>query len=182
MKPRLSRIRRSAIFLALALLLALPATPASARDSATPAHSPVAAGQPQSPERMTFKIGLSPGEVPGGGDAEASGRAWMILLPEAESVCYLIKWKQLEGVVTAAHIHAAAKGLTGPHHIDLFNDLSLSDTKDRTSSCVKVQHGGHGGHLSAQDKIWAVIAAPENYYLNVHSSAFPAGAIRGQLG
>lgn len=80
----------------------------------------------------------------------------MILLPEAESVCYLIKWKQLEGVVTAAHIHAAAKGLTGPHHIDLFNDLSLSDAKDRTSSCVKVQHGGHGGHVSAQDKICSI--------------------------
>jgi hypothetical protein len=36
--------------------------------------------------------------------------------------------------------------------------------------------------MSPQDKIQTVIHDPSGFYLNMHSTEFPKGAIRGQLG
>jgi hypothetical protein len=42
---------------------------------------------------------------------------------------------------------------------------------------VDASHG-----MSPRDKIQAVIHDPANFSVNVHSTEFPNGAIRGQLG
>ena len=125
---------------------------------------------------------LTGAEVPGGGDADGRGRAHLELRPEQGSVCFAIRWEGVDGVVTAAHIHKGARGAVGPHHIDLFNDESFVGRRNTVAACVQVEDGVHGSTASAEEKLRAVIENPGDYYLNVHSSAFPDGAIRGQLG
>jgi hypothetical protein len=122
-------------------------------------------------------------KIPGGaGDLGARGSARFTLSPDEESVCFEITWRGLDGVVTAAHIHRAPRGQTGPHHIDLFDDEHLVGRRNQVAACVQVEGGhGHGGGGMPAQMIQEVIQTPGDFYLNVHTTAFPAGAIRGQL-
>jgi CHRD domain len=73
--------------------------------------------------------------------------------------------------VTAFHLHAAGAGGEGPHCIDFFNDRHFSRVEGKSSGCIP----------ATADKVRAVIGNPAAYYLNVHSTAFPKGALCGQL-
>lgn len=110
--------------------------------------------------------------------------------PERELVCLQSTWGGLTGDVTALHIHHAPEGQTGPHHIELLNDEDLNGEWNRLEFCVHVasaqhpQHEGHDGAAgggAAADVIQEVVDNPGDFYLNIHTTAFPKGAIRGQL-
>jgi hypothetical protein len=128
-----------------------------------------------------FWLKLTGAEIPApGGDPDGKGAARFVLLPERQIVCVKIRWVGLDEV-TAAHIHKAPRGAVGPHHIDLFNDEHFAGAWNRFSACVHVEDGGHGSTQTATEKIRAVIQNPEDYYLNVHTTGYPHGAIRGQF-
>jgi hypothetical protein len=118
-----------------------------------------------------FTIQLSGGEVPGGGDPDGQGSGRLDLNMQQQTACFAIDWKKLKGEVTALHLHVAARGDEGPHWIDFFNNQNFPGEDGKSSGCVS----------ATQDKIRAVIDNPAGYYLNVHSTAFTKGAIRGQL-
>lgn len=153
--------RLGACLVSVALVLA-PAGPASA------AHETSTAYQPGS---SRFSIQLSGGDVPEGGDPDGQGSATLDLNPQEETACFTITWNRLDGEVTALHLHVAARGSEGPHWIDFFNDQRFPGAQDNRSGCVP----------TPRDKVDAVISRPADYYLNVHSTAFKKGAIRGQL-
>jgi hypothetical protein len=108
-------------------------------------------------------------EVPGPGDPDASGTASLALNPGQGEVCFDLAWTGIDGTVTAAHIHAAPAGVAGPVVVPLFSG-SFSGT-DSASACVSAD----------RDLLLAIIQDPESYYVNIHSTVFPAGAVRGQL-
>jgi hypothetical protein len=146
--------------LALALSLfaaALPST-ASAHDN------------PPGPGHFTIK--LTPEEEPSGGDRDGSGDARLDLDEAGQTACYSLSWKGLSGFVTAAHLHTGPRGQDGGHAIDFFNDQHFPGEQSTASGCVP----------TTPDMIKAIIAKPSGYYVNVHSTEFKAGAIRGQLG
>jgi hypothetical protein len=108
-------------------------------------------------------------EVPGPGDPDASGTASLTLNPGQGTVCFDLTWAGIDGTVVAAHIHAAPAGVAGPVVVPLFAG-AFSGT-DSASACVSAD----------RDLVLAIIQSPENYYVNIHSTVFPAGAVRGQL-
>jgi hypothetical protein len=99
------------------------------------------------------------------GDLDGTGFATVAAIPELGLVCYQIV---VFGIApaTAAHIHEAPEGKPGPVVVGL-----RAPTGGTSSGCVANQ-------AEAED----IAENPENYYVNVHNSEFPGGALRGQLG
>jgi hypothetical protein len=87
-----------------------------------------------------------------------------------ENVCWDLSYGNLTGIPAAGHIHGpAGPGVNAPVVIGFsgFGPNSASDCRDLTAPEI----------LVATD----IVANPANYYVNLHTSDFPGGAIRGQL-
>ena len=69
--------------------------------------------------------------------------------------------------LTGAHIHAAPVGVAGP----IVVPLTPPNASGVSSGCVNAD----------KELVKAIRQHSENYYVNVHTSDFPAGAVRGQL-
>lgn len=154
MRRRTSFIARS-IGAVLALTLLIPATPASAKSTVLQATL----------------TGLA--EVPGPGDADATGIAKVRINVKKQSVCFLIVVKDVALPATAAHIHAGAAGVAGDVVVTL-------------GAPTEVGTSGFGlvtGCARDQDRalLKAIRNSPGDYYVNVHNADFPGGALRGQL-
>ena len=97
---------------------------------------------------------------------EGGGYATVVVDPPKGSACYILNVYGLDNV-TAAHIHKGGPGETGAPVVPL-----EAPTDGSSGGCAPVT-----AEVSA-----ALIANPGGYYVNVHTQAFPSGAIRGQLG
>lgn len=116
---------------------------------------------------LTFHAALSGTQETKGGDAAGSAVAEVTVSADRSQLCYDVHdIKGLEDVM-AAHIHHGAAGTDGPPVVML----------------DKQPDGTFRGCVAAP--AWLSEAISDNfagYYINVHTKAFPAGAIRGQLG
>jgi hypothetical protein len=114
----------------------------------------------------TILIGAE--EVPGPGDPDGIGTAHLTLNPGQDEVCWDINVSNITLPATAAHIHIAPRGVAGPVVVP----LSAPGADGRSTGCTS----------ASRDLILDIIRNPENYYVNVHTRDYPAGAVRGQLG
>jgi hypothetical protein len=103
------------------------------------------------------------------GDPDAVAPMILIVNPNRDTVCFLTKWANIDGTVVAAHIHLAPTGVPGPVVVPLFSGTFAST--DMTRGCVPANG-------LADD----ILANPSAYYVNIHSTVYPAGAVRTQLG
>lgn len=104
-------------------------------------------------------------EVPGPGDPDGSGTATVSVNPGQKRICYKLSVSNI-APATAAHIHEAPAGVAGPVIITL-----SAPTGGSSSGCVTV----------TRDLALEILKDPADYYVNVHNTAFPRGAVRGQL-
>ena len=104
-------------------------------------------------------------EVPGPGKADARGMATVRVNPGLNRICYTVDSQNIPRA-TMAHIHAGRAGVAGPPVVT----LNVSRRGDG-NGCVRVSR------RLARD----IAERPRAFYVNVHSQAFPDGAIRGQL-
>ena len=107
-------------------------------------------------------------EVPGPGDPDGRGEAEIIVNPGKSQICWVINVRDIEPA-SAAHIHLGAAGSAPPNNVV----LGLSAPTDGDSE---------GCETVTRALADAIRKSPGNYYVNVHNAAYPAGALRGQLG
>ncbi|MGH9275716.1 MAG: CHRD domain-containing protein [Acidimicrobiales bacterium] len=112
-------------------------------------------------------------EVPGPGDPTAGGTVELVRTGVDGLLCFT--WDidaGLSSAPMAAHVHKAAAGAAGPILITL-----------PTPTVAAGQRGLEFGCAPDLDQalIDEVFANPAGYYVNVHTGAFPDGAVRGQL-
>ena len=106
-------------------------------------------------------------EVPGPGDADGAGTVEITLDDDSNEVCWDIDVTNLTLPAVAAHIHTGATGVSG----DPVVTLTPPDATGGVTGCVD----------ASDDVVDDIIANPSGFYVNVHTSDFTDGAIRGQL-
>ena len=131
----------------------------------------------------TFATGLTGAqELPGPGDPDGSGSASITIDPVLASgsqLCYNLMVANITLPAAAAHIHEEMPGAAGPVVVTL-------GTPDGTGGAAGCAADGDFNLANSGDPDIAtlladIVANPGDYYVNVHTSDFPAGAVRGQL-
>jgi len=107
-------------------------------------------------------------EVPGPGDPDAAGTAVITLNDDTNEVCWQISVTNITLPAIAAHIHPGATGVAGNPLVS----LSAPDASGAASGCVEAE----------DSDVNDIIANPGQFYVNVHTTDFTGGAMRGQLG
>ena len=111
-------------------------------------------------------------EVPGPGSAKGKGEIHVSVKPTKHKLCFNFDVSKLDPLIEG-HIHKGADGVAGPVKVPLFQDPQGLDGTGSYEGCVK----------QIKKKLLKKIAKhPEKYYANIHTTAYPDGAIRGQLG
>lgn len=106
-------------------------------------------------------------DVPEGAgvDSDASGDFMGELRIAQGEICYYFEILGLDDV-TAAHIHEGKAGKNGPPVVTL-----ITEGADEDEVCVEAD----AALLRRIDR------KPEDFYINVHTTSHPGGAIRGQM-
>jgi hypothetical protein len=136
----------------LFLLLAIPASMAFTSQNAADG-------------RMLRAMLTGSQEVPNPGDPDGSGYVTLELNQGQGTISYELFVENI-APASAAHIHIAPIGQAGKIvlHLEAPTDGSSSGVLEVDPELIK-----------------AIRKNPGAYYVNVHNSAFPTGAVRGQL-
>lgn len=108
-------------------------------------------------------------ETPTPGPPGGSG-SFTVSLNEARTQ---VNWAiAVEGIgpdasITLSHIHRGAEGVAGPFVVD----FTPTYVNGKASGTVPIDAG----------LVSEILSNPAGFYVNVHTSAFPGGAVRGQL-
>jgi hypothetical protein len=105
-------------------------------------------------------------EVPGPGDPDGTGTAIVRANPAEGQVCWNLSVRDIDSA-TAAHIHRGSAGTSGPPVVP----LATPGADGRSEGCAAAERA----------LVHEIANRPFEFYVNVHSAAFPAGAVRGQL-
>jgi hypothetical protein len=112
----------------------------------------------------TFTVSMTGKAETPKGDPDGKGTAKVTLNTSTGRVCFKLTWSGI-GNPVAAHIHKGKKGVAGPVVISFFGGAA------KHSGCVK----------ASKSLVSKIVKSPASYYVNVHTQAFPAGAVRAQL-
>jgi hypothetical protein len=136
--------------------------------SLLPFAAPAAAQEGAAAPPLLVALLTGAAEVPGPGDPDGVGVAGILGFPRIGAICFRILVRNITLPATGAHIHSGAAGVAGP----IVVSLTAPDASGTSAGCVT----GVDPALVSQ-----ILMHPDQYYVNVHTSDFPAGAIRGQL-
>jgi hypothetical protein len=129
------------------------------------------AGQRSNANKVLFGVLTGAKEVDQQGDrgvGDRNGRGTFTALIDGGRLCFGITVRNVDEPL-AAHIHRGGKNVAG----DIVIPLTQPDAGDpgTSSGCVPV----------TGDQAADLLEKPRRFYTNVHTRAFPGGAVRGQL-
>jgi len=104
-------------------------------------------------------------EVPSAAGSDLTGTAKVTINLGQHELCWDLDYTTTQ-VVTAAHIHKGVAGVANQPLVPFFNNKQVAN-----SGCREVD----------QAVLEDIAENPTSYYVNVHTTAHPAGAGRGQL-
>ncbi|MEU7907430.1 CHRD domain-containing protein [Actinoplanes sp. NPDC049118] len=183
----------STAFLATTGLVAALGSPASAHDGHSAVHgmnhgTPTGAGHAatirepglsegvkRSRQRVRYFAATMTGdqEVPtAGGPAvgDKDGRALGLVRIQGSRVTFFASWKNQQAA-SLFHIHEGRRGQNGAVKVTLLAG-ALPETVTSVAGVAAIEDA------KVAD---AIVARPNNFYLNLHTPEFPGGATRGQL-
>jgi hypothetical protein len=134
----------------------------------TTASTTTTSGTGSTTSNMNFSTALSgANEVPPA-DPDGSGTAAVTVDMANTQICYTISVQNVALPATMAHIHRGAVGVKG----DVVVPFSVvPDATGKATGCVKVDPA----------LLQEIASNPSGFYVNVHTSEFPDGAVRGQV-
>ena len=109
---------------------------------------------------------LGTNEVPPA-DLDGTGTADLRLQAGEARLCFQLAVANILLPATGAHVHIGAAGVNGP----IVVALTPPGAAGTSQGCVN----------TSRVLVGQILANPAGYYVNVHTTDFPAGAIRGQL-
>jgi hypothetical protein len=106
-------------------------------------------------------------EVPGPGDPDGVGRALLGLNVRLAKICYELTARKILLPATGAHIHVGTSSQSG----DIVVSLNPPNANGVSRGCVN----------APRSLIRMIRNNPSKYYVNIHTTDFMGGAIRGQI-
>lgn len=106
-----------------------------------------------------------PKEVPGPGDPDGVGAAYLDMNRGTRSICFRVKAQYIE-TATMGHIHRGGPTVAGPVVVPLFMGPAPTGRRCVTTTAALRKE---------------IALHPARFYVNVHNAGYPAGAIRGQV-
>jgi len=100
-------------------------------------------------------------------DPDGTGTATIRLRLGEGRLCFQLSVTNIVLPATASHVHVGLAGVNGPVVVP----LTAPGAGGTSSGCVVVP----------RTLVAAILGGPSGYYVNVHTSDYPNGAIRGQL-
>lgn len=142
--------------------------PRRARGVPTPATTlppgAVPAAPPQDPAHFRADLTGATGAQTAG-DPDGRGTAFLDVLPGTSELCFSLQSSDIAPVISA-HLHAGTIDAGSPELASF-----TEPTAETPGACVTV----------SDQLIQEIRREPANYYVDVHTTEFPDGALRGQL-
>jgi hypothetical protein len=151
----------SIVALLVVVVISLGVRAGSAADEKSPG------GQPFSTSLIGAEEVNAQG-TPNQGYPDGSGTADLTFNRGKGQVCYHVMVKDIQLPAMSAHIHFAPSGTNGP----IVVQISPPDATGMSMGCVDAD----------SDLVKRIGKTSTDYYVNVHNTEFPGGALRGQLG
>ncbi|MFU8843830.1 MAG: CHRD domain-containing protein [Bacteroidales bacterium] len=136
-------------------------------------------------ESMTFPVKLSGAQEVPPNDSKAVGQAIFHLKNDGTELHYTLTVANIKNI-TQCHIHLAPAGANGPVTVWLYPDSPPAQLIPGPFNGVLAK-----GIITASDLVGPLVGMPlsdlmdyiisSNAYVNLHTSQFPGGEIRGQF-
>ena len=124
-----------------------------------------------------FNVQLRADQEPNGAStSESLGHAQVKILADGTMEFTFTINNKSDETFTRAHIHKAPAGVNGPIHWDFLEAGNPVPSVAGQPSQLRGVARARAAAVLAD-----LLAHPDQYYVNVHSTAFPGGAVRGQL-